>query len=124
MKILLTLSALLASTLLVTAQEPGSGSAPKLLYVADGTSPARANAFANFLKGRFAEVVVTDHERFGAAAVRAADVVIFDWSQKKGDLPPSNSPLGERGDCNKPIVFLGTAGLHHSCAWEVAGGSG
>jgi hypothetical protein len=130
MKILPTLTALFLGTLIASAQSADSASTSastsdlKLLYVADGTSAARAKAFLSFLNERFAEVAVTDHQRFRPAAARAADVVILDWSMAKGDMPPSASPLGKRSEWNRPTVFLATAGLHHSCAWEVAGGSG
>ena len=122
MKILSTWSALLLGTVLASAQ----GSAPDLqvLYVADGTSAVRAKAFASFLNERFGKVAVADHKSFTPDAAKAADVVILDWSMAKGDMPPSASPLGERGKWNRPTVFLATAGLHHSCAWELAGGSG
>lgn len=122
MKILSLWSALLLGTVLASAQD----SVPDLhvLYVADGTSAVRANAFVGFLNERFTEVVVADHESFTSKAARAADVVILDWTMEKGDMPPSASPLGERSAWTRPTVFLGTAGLHHSCAWELAGGSG
>ena len=124
MKILPTLSTLLFGTVLASAQ--GTGSAPDLrvLYVADGTSATRAEAFVNFLSERFGAVATANHETLGRKAVEAADVVILDWSMGKGAMPPSASPLGKRGDRTRPTVFLGTAGLHHSCTWEVAGGSG
>ena len=124
MKILPTLSALLFGTLVASAQSADTKSDLKLLYVADGTSQARATAFESFLNERFGEVAAADHQSFQPAAARAADVVILDWSMAKGDMPPSDSPLGERADWSRPTVLLGTAGLHHSCAWEVAGGSG
>lgn len=119
----LLLSALLLGLAPAPAVETASRDL-KLLYVADGTSSERAAAFERFLEERFGAVTVTDHERYDRAMSRAADVVLFDWSMDKGDMPPATSPLGKRGEWDRPTVFLATAGLHHSCAWEVAGGSG
>ncbi len=96
----------------------------RILYVKDGTSDARAEAFETFLDDRFGEVTVTDHDRFAPGLAEHADVVLFDWSMKRGDLPPERSPLGDRDRWGRPTVLLGAAGLHHSCAWGVAGGSG
>jgi len=116
--------ALLLFVVFALAQEPAGARTLDVLYVSDGTSADRAKAFTEFLGARFASVITCDHEGVSDARFEAADIVILDWSQKRGDMPPESSPLGARGNWNRPTVFLGSAGLHHSCAWEVAGGSG
>jgi len=118
------LLAALTSCALPSFSQDGAPPSLTVLYVQDGTSATRAKAFGVFLAERFARVTVTDHEGLEPALVAAADVVILDWSQVRGDMPPKTSPLGKRDDLRRPTVMLGSAGLHHSCAWGVAGGSG
>lgn len=124
MRITRIATAALLCALPALAQEEAAAPSLDVLYVSDGTSAARAKAFASFLRDRFSSVATTDHERADRADYEAADVVILDWSQARGDMPPESSPLGSRKDWDRPTVLLGSAGLHHSCAWGVAGGSG
>ena len=87
-----------------------------------GRAGAREVGDAERLEGD-RQAFFCEHARY-LRGEAGADVVILDWTMGKGDMPPSASPLGERSAWDRPTVFLGTAGLHHSCAWELAGGSG
>ncbi len=115
---------LLLCSLPAAAQEGSAAPPLDLLYVSDGTSAARAQAFESFLGQRFSSVATADHESVTRADLEAADVVLLDWSMERGEMPPERSPLGTREEWGRPTVLLGCAGLHHACAWEVAGGSG
>ena len=117
-------AALLLCALPALGQEKPVAPPLDVLYVSDGTAADRAQAFESFLKKRFSSVATSDHDHVSRMDLEAADVVLLDWSMERGDMPPKSSPLGEREEWNRPTVLLGCAGLHHACAWEVAGGSG
>lgn len=97
----------------------------KVLYVGNATS-ARAADFKAFLGTNVARVEVAGRVGFDPAKARPFDVVLLDWSQSesRGAFPPTTSPLGERAAWTKPLVLLGSAGLHLACVWDIKGGFG
>jgi hypothetical protein len=97
----------------------------KLLYVGNATS-TRAADFKAFLCTNVAQVEVTARAGFDPAQASEFDVVLLDWSQSesRGEFPPKKSPLGTRDAWTKPMVLLGSAGLHISILWDVKGGFG
>jgi hypothetical protein len=97
----------------------------KVLYVGNATS-ARAADFKAFLGTNVARVEVAGRVGFDPAKARPFDVVLLDWSQSEsqGAFPPTTSPLGERAAWTKPLVLLGSAGLHMACVWDIKGGFG
>ena len=97
----------------------------KVLYVRD-TRSARAADFKAFLSTNVARVEVVGRVGFDPAMAGAFDVVLLDWSQSdnRGPFPPRTSPLGERAAWTKPMVLLGSAGLHMACVWDIKGGFG
>ena len=97
----------------------------KVLYVGNAKS-VRAADFKAFLGTNVARVEVAGRVGFDPAMAEAFDVVLLDWSQadSRGAFPPTTSPLGERAAWTKPMVLLGSAGLHMACVWDVKGGFG
>jgi hypothetical protein len=97
----------------------------KVLYVGDARS-ARAADFKAFLGTNVARVEVAGRVGFDPAMAGPFDVVLLDWSQSesRGAFPPTTSPLGERAAWTKPLVLLGSAGLHMACVWDIKGGFG
>jgi hypothetical protein len=97
----------------------------KVLYVGNARS-ARAADFKAFLSTNVARVEVAGRVGFDPAMAGAFDVVLLDWSQadSRGAFPPRTSPLGERAAWTKPMVLLGSAGLHMACVWDIKGGFG
>lgn len=97
----------------------------KVLYVGNATS-ARAADFKAFLSTNVARVEVAGRVGFDPAKAKPFDVVLLDWSQSdsRGAFPPTTSPLGERAAWTKPLVLLGSAGLHMACVWDIKGGFG
>jgi hypothetical protein len=94
-----------------------------VLYVGAATGP-RAGHFEKFLKEHFARVTIADAKAFDPASARAADVVLFDWSQSDGDLQKGPVPLGRFEDWSKPTVLLNSAGLLVAGHWQIIGGAG
>jgi hypothetical protein len=90
-----------------------------------GDVDQRAEDFAAFLRGRFADVQV---ERHGVdpATLRTRDVVVLDWQQSVEALQKGNMrcPLGVREEWTTPVVLIGSAGLMLACCWDVLGGFG
>ena len=97
----------------------------KVLYVGNATN-ARAADFKAFLSTNVAQVTVAARAAFDPAQAGKFDVVLLDWSQSesRGEFPPKKSPLGPREAWTKPMVLLGSAGLHLSIVWDVKGGFG
>jgi hypothetical protein len=97
----------------------------KVLYVGSATS-TRAADFKAFLGTNVAQVEVAARGGFDPARASKFDVVLLDWSQaeSRGEFPPKKSPLGPRDGWTKPMVLLGSAGLHVSIVWDVKGGFG
>ena len=97
----------------------------KVLFVGNATS-ARAADFKAFLSTNVARVEVAARVGFDPAQASQFDVVLLDWpqSESKGQFPPKKSPLGERNAWTKPMVLLGSAGLHMAIVWDVKGGFG
>ena len=97
----------------------------KVLYVGNETS-ARAADFKAFLSTNVARVEVAGRVGFYPDKASPFDVVLLDWSQSErpGGFPPRQSPLGERNAWTKPMVLLGSAGLHMATVWDVKGGFG
>ena len=97
----------------------------KVLYVGNATS-TRAADFKAFLGTNVARVEVAGRVGFDPTKARPFDVVLLDWSQSEsqGAFPPTTSPLGERAAWTKPLVLLGSAGLHMACVWDIKGGFG
>ena len=97
----------------------------KVLFVGNATS-ARAADFKAFLSTNVARVEVAARVGFDPAQASQFDVVLLDWpqSESRGEFPPKKSPLGERDAWTKPMVLLGSAGLHMSIVWDVKGGFG
>ena len=97
----------------------------KVLYVGNATS-ARAADFKAFLSTNVARVEVAARVGFDPAKAGPFDVVLLDWPQSdsRGAFPPTTSPLGERAAGTKPLVLLGSAGLHMACVWDIKGGFG
>lgn len=94
-----------------------------LLYVGEAKQPDRAKDFERFLTERFGTVEVATDRPVAPEQIAAADVVVLDWHQGGGELG-ADCPLGARETWTKPLVLLGSAGLHVACAWEVLGGYG
>ena len=117
------LMALGAVSLGATAGSAAEPAVPlHVLYV--GKAGPRADHFAAFLKEHFARVTVADSKAFDSASARAADVVLFDWSQSDGDLQKGPVPLGRFEDWSKPTVLLSSAGLLVAGHWQIIGGAG
>jgi hypothetical protein len=97
----------------------------RVLYVGNAKS-ARAAEFQAFLRTNVAQVAVAERVGFDPARADSFDVVLLDWSQSdsRGEFPPRKSPLGEAKSWAKPVVFLGSAGLHMAIVWDVKGGFG
>ena len=97
----------------------------KVLYVGNATS-VRAADFKAFLSTNVARVGVAARVGFDPAQASQFDVVLLDWpqSESKGQFPPKKSPLGERNAWTKPMVLLGSAGLHMAIVWDIKGGFG
>jgi hypothetical protein len=97
----------------------------KVLYVGNATS-VRAADFKAFLSTNVARVEVAARVGFDPARASQFDVVLLDWpqSESRGEFPPKKSPLGDRDAWTKPLVLLGSAGLHMSIVWDVKGGFG
>lgn len=97
----------------------------KVLYVGNATS-ARAADFKAFLSTNVGRVEVAARVGFDPAQAKEFDVVLLDWpqSESRGEFPPKKSPLGERSAWTKPMVLLGSAGLHMAIVWDVKGGFG
>jgi hypothetical protein len=97
----------------------------KVLYLGNATS-ARAADFKAFLSTNVARVDVAWRATFDPVLASQFDVVLLDWpqSESKGQFPPKKSPLGERNAWTKPMVLLGSAGLHLAIVWDVKGGFG
>jgi len=97
----------------------------KVLYVGNAAN-ARATDFKAFLSTNVAQVEVAARASFDPAQAAKFDVVLLDWSQSesRGEFPPKKSPLGARDAWTKPLVLLGSAGLHISTVWDVKGGFG
>ncbi len=97
----------------------------KVLYVGNATS-ARAADFRAFLSTNVAQVEVAARVGFDPAQASKFDVVLLDWpqSESRGEFPPKKSPLGPREAWTKPMVLLGSAGLHIAIVWDVKGGFG
>ena len=97
----------------------------KVLYIGDARS-ARAADYKAFLSTNVAQVEVAGRVGFDPAMAAPFDVVLLDWSQSEsqGAFPPKTSPLGERSAWTKPLVLLGSAGLHMACVWDIKGGFG
>ncbi len=97
----------------------------KVLYVGD-TNAARARDFKAFLGTNVARVELAARVGFEPAMAKQFDVVLLDWpqSESRGEFPPKHSPLGPREAWTKPLVLLGSAGLHMAIVWEVKGGFG
>ena len=104
------------------AVEPGT---LKVLYLGNATS-ARAADFKAFLSTNVARIEVAARAGFDPAQASQFDVVLLDWpqSESRGEFPPKKSPLGERDAWTKPMLLLGSAGLHMSIVWDVKGGFG
>jgi hypothetical protein len=126
------MKALIATLVLLAASAafpPGEerGTMPvhplRVLYLGNADAP-RAREFQAFLEQHFAKVSVAPRDGFDPAAVREADVVLLDWSQR--DRGPNRlvSPLGERSAWSKPTVLLGSAGLNLADCWAVKGSWG
>jgi hypothetical protein len=97
----------------------------KVLYIGNATSP-RAADFKAFLRTNVAQVEVAARVGFDPAQASQFDVVLLDWpqSESRGEFPPKKSPLGSRDAWTKPMVLLGSAGLHMSIVWDIKGGFG
>jgi len=97
----------------------------KVLYLGNATS-VRAADFKAFLSTNVAQVEVAARVGFDPARANKFDVVLLDWpqSESRGEFPPQKSPLGPREAWTKPMVLLGSAGLHMSIVWDVKGGFG
>jgi hypothetical protein len=96
----------------------------KVLYVGDAGS-TRANQFESFLRQNVGKVTVAARQGFTPAQAESFDVVLLDWPQPaEEDWKAGRSPLGPRGQWNKPTVLLGSAGLNLAVVWKVRGGSG
>jgi hypothetical protein len=97
----------------------------KVLYLGNATS-ARAADFKAFLRTNVARVDVAWRATFDPTLANQFDVVLLDWpqSESKGQFPPKTSPLGERNAWTKPMVLLGSAGLHMAIVWDIHGGFG
>lgn len=97
----------------------------RILYVGNLEKP-RVKDFEPFLKRHFARVQIANRKSFDSGLVKDADVVLLDWQQNEGEekFPPSKSPIGERDAWTKPLVLLGSAGLHMAAVWDVKGGAG
>ena len=88
-------------------------------------SVERAQAFKRFLAARFKNVRIRTHTTFQADDRKWCDVAVLDWHQGGAGLGSRpKSPLGRRGDWNRPVVMIGSAGLNTAMSWEVFGGSG
>jgi len=97
----------------------------KVLFVGNPTSP-RAADFKAFLSTNVARVEVAARVGFDPSQASQFDVVLLDWPrlESRGEFPPKKSPLGERNVWTKPLVLLGSAGLHMAIVWDVKGGFG
>lgn len=102
----------------------------RVLYVGDDPdtrpgSSERAQAFKRFLEARFRDVRIRTHATFKPDDRKWCDVAVLDWHQGGAGLGSRpRSPLGRRGDWNRPVVMIGSAGLNTAMSWEVFGGSG
>jgi len=97
----------------------------RILYVGN-LEKSRVKDFESFLKKHFVHVSVANRKSFDMALAKDADVVLLDWQQGEGEekFPPTRSPIGERDGWTKPMVLLGSAGLHMAALWDIKGGAG
>lgn len=118
-----TTAALIAVSLVGGAPKTDEALPLHVLYLGN-TGTQRAEAFESFLREHFVEVSVARRDAFNPAAADDADVVLLDWSQRDTNSREAASPLGPRGDWEKPTVLLGSAGHLLASPWEVIGGTG
>lgn len=95
-----------------------------VLLVAN-TENARGQSFGAWLRRRFArvEVVSLAEVKPGAVAARASkhDVVLLDWSARDFEMSDGATPLGDRSQWTKPVVFLGRTGMDMAQRWQLEG---
>jgi hypothetical protein len=125
MKLFVAIPSLLVGALAAVPSAAGEDHALPLrvLYLGN-TKSARAQEFAKFLKGHFAEASVADRVDFDPSKAAAIDVVILDWSQSETDVRKAKAPFGELKEWSKPTVLLGSAGLLLAGSWQLIGGAG
>jgi hypothetical protein len=124
----------LAAAVLITPAVAAEPAIPLRVTYVGKPGTERAQQYLALLKGRFAHAEAADRDHLDRAAVAAADVVVLDWSQADAqeggrfEFPyperALRSPLGRRGDWDRPTVLLGSAGHLLAACWEVHGGSG
>jgi len=125
MKMFVAIQSLLVAAFLAGPLAAGEGQVLPLrvLYLGN-TKGERAQEFAKFLKGHFAQATIADRADFVPSKADAIDVVILDWSQSETDVRKAKSPFGELKDWSKPTVLLGSAGLLLAGSWQLIGGAG
>lgn len=96
----------------------------RVLYLARSDNGPREQAFTDFFRQEFASVSTRKRNDFVPQDAAGVDVVILDWSQQERGSNEVTSPISPLETWDKPIVFLGSAGLLMAGPWNVIGGAG
>ena len=114
-------------TAAVPAQQPALPPL-HLAFVGDLQQP-RGKDFVAFLRAHYARVDAVERNGCEPSQLRAADVVVLDWSQQdhgvmewfKDKQAERRCPLGDLEHWDRPTVLIGSAGLNLAAAWNLPG---